>query len=307
MDKQRQAAHSIKLALGPIQYFWSREMIMDFYRDMSKTPIDIIYLGETVCAKRRQLSFGDWFDLASKLTACGKQVVLSTLTLVEAESELSAMKKICHNGHFLVEANDMAAVEILSREQIPFVAGPFINIYNGHSLELLARQGMVRWVMPVELSKATLTQIMHATSAPVRQQVETEVFSYGRMPLAFSARCFTARAYGLPKDNCQFICARHDEGLLMKSQEDQTVFNINGIQTQSGEIYNLLQQTPAMKKIGVDIMRLSPQARGMEEVIQQFHLARTSMREIAPDPAGCNGYWFQRAGMENCYVKDKRL
>ena len=307
MSKTMQTDNNIKLALGPIQYFWPRETVMDFYHDMIETPVDIIYLGETVCAKRRQLSFGDWFDLASKLTASGKQVVLSTLTLIEAESELNAMKKICHNGNFLVEANDMAAVELLSREQLPFVAGPFINVYNSHSLALLAKQGMTRWVMPVELSKATLSQIIQASSDEVRQQVEVEVFSYGRMPLAYSARCFTARAYDLPKDDCRFICAQHDEGLPMQSQEGQTVFNINGIQTQSGEVYNLLPQIPAMKKIGVDIMRLSPQPRGMAEVIQEFDQARRSMQELPKNQVGCNGYWFQRAGMENCYVKEKRL
>ena len=84
------------------------------------------------------------------------------------------------------------------------------------------------------------------------------------------------------------------------------MFNINGIQTQSGEVYNLLQQTAAMKKIGVNIMRLSPQANGMEEVIQQFHVARTTLQEPPQEQSGCNGYWFQHAGMENCYVKERR-
>src|SRR3546814_4678787 len=41
--------------------------------------------------------------------------------------------------------------------------------------------------------------------------METEVFAYGRMPLAFSARCFTARHRNIPKDNCQYVCMDHPD------------------------------------------------------------------------------------------------
>ena len=37
--------------------------------------------------------------------------------------------------------------------------------------------------------------------------METEVLAFGRLPLAVSARCFTARAHNLPKDQCDFRCA----------------------------------------------------------------------------------------------------
>jgi len=293
----------MKISLGPILYFWERNTIYDFYEQIARTPVDVVYLGETVCAKRRQLSLGDWLDLAYTLSSRGKQVILSTLTLIEAESELSQLRKICQNGDFLVEANDMSAVQLLSEQAIPFVAGPFINIYNAQTLRLLVKQGLQRWVMPVELSRQTLDQILlEANKLGIADQFETEVFSYGRLPLAFSARCFTARAYNIPKDSCEFICSRHPDGMPLQSQEGDDVFTINGIQTQSGSRYNLLPQLTAMRSLGVDIVRLSPESSGMEDIIQQFHKARQSgveILEVSSD--SCNGYWFQRAGMENCY------
>lgn len=278
---------------------------MDFYEQVSRSPIDIVYLGETVCAKRRQLSLGDWLDLGYKLRERGKQVVLSTLTLLEAESELSQLRRICQNGDFIVEANDMSAVQILADQDIPFVSGPFINIYNAHTLKVLVNMGLQRWVMPVELSRQTLDQILlQAMQMDMQGKFETEVFSYGKLPLAFSARCFTARAYNIPKDNCQFICGQHPDGMPMQSQEGETVFTINGIQTQSGESYNLLPQLTAMQSLGVDIMRLSPQAEGTISIIEQFHHARLNgLDNFDINLQGCNGYWFQRAGMENCYSK----
>jgi len=128
------------------------------------------------------------------------------------------------------------------------------------------------------------------------------VFSYGYLPLAFSARCFTARAYNYPKDSCQFICAEHPQGMPLKSREGDRVFTINGIQTQSGSCYNLLPQLPAMRSMGVDIARISPQASGTAKVIDDFYQAlQGGVDNKDIDNDNCNGYWFQRAGMENCY------
>ena len=295
----------MKLSLGPILYFWQRESIFDFYEQIARTPVDIVYLGETVCAKRRQLSLHDWLDLGYKLRERGKQVILSTLTLLEAESELSQLRRICENGDFMVEANDMSAVHILSEMGLPFVAGPFINIYNTNTLQVLSRLGLQRWVMPVELSRNTLDQILSENKKlGIDDTLQSEVFSHGHLPLAFSARCFSARAYNLPKDSCQFICGRHPDGLVMQSQEGDTVFTINGIQTQSGQCYNLLPQLPAMRSMGVDVMRISPQSTGMADIIQEFHMARLNgVDHVEVSPDDCNGYWFQRAGMENCYLK----
>lgn len=53
----------MKLSLGPLQYFWPRERTLAFYRDAARWPVDIIYLGETVCSKRRELGTRDWIAL----------------------------------------------------------------------------------------------------------------------------------------------------------------------------------------------------------------------------------------------------
>ena len=45
----------MKLSLGPVLFFWDRDTLMQFYADMAEQPLDIIYMGETVCSKRRSL------------------------------------------------------------------------------------------------------------------------------------------------------------------------------------------------------------------------------------------------------------
>src|SRR3546814_14050931 len=81
----------------------------------------------------------------------------------------------------------MGAVHCLDGK--PFVAGPFLNVYSRPTLEILAGLGARRWVMPLELGREGLEQLQRDRP----DGMETEVFAYGRMPLDFSACCFTAR------------------------------------------------------------------------------------------------------------------
>lgn len=294
--------HQPKLALGPVLYYWPKDKLLDFYERMSAAPVDIIYLGETVCSKRHALNTGDWLDLAERLSLAGKDVVLSTMALLEAESELLTLRRLCENDRFTVEANDLSAVRLLAERKIPFVLGTGINVYNGHTLRFLAGLGAKRWVMPVELSRETLATIQ--TERP--EGVETEVFVYGRLPLAYSARCFTARYHNLPKDDCQYRCLDDPEGLTLSTREGQTFLTLNGIQTQSAQTCNLLAELAALRELQVDVLRISPQPAGLETVIEAFAAGlrgdrdpvEAAQRLNATLPYGaCNGYWLGQPGL----------
>ncbi|MEH6822387.1 MAG: U32 family peptidase [Motiliproteus sp.] len=291
----------MKLSVGPVLFFWQRDTVLQFYRELVEQPVDVIYLGETVCSKRRELKTQEWIDLGRELAASGKQVVLSSLVLIEAESELKTLRRLCDNGDLWVEANDMGAVQMLSERTLPFVTGPAINVYNARSLQTLYKRGMRRWVMPVELSGETLAAILSdAQALGFVDQIETEVFSYGYLPLAYSARCFSARARNLPKDSCQVVCLEHPQGMPLASQEQQRVFTLNGIQTLSGQVYNLLPEIDEMKRMGVNLVRLSPRPEAMSEVIDRYR-ARIDGRQDAIAAVSAdtvNGYWYNDAGMQ---------
>ncbi len=292
-----------RLALGPNLYFWNRDEVFDFYRQAASWPVDVIYLGEAVCSKRRALRLEDWLQIAEELTAAGKEVVLSTLALVEAESELLTMHRIAENGNFLIEANDMAAVQALAGK-VPFVAGPHLNLYNGDSLRLMHDMGAKRWVMPVELSRETLKALM----AGLPEGMETEVFAFGKLPLAFSARCFTARAVGLPKDDCQLRCGDYHDGMMVKSQDQKPFLVFNGIQTQSAATSSLLSAVPEMVEMGVELIRLSPQFKGMDQIVESFATAIQNgavpdngdemVSQVTYEAGLCNGFWYGEAGMD---------
>lgn len=287
----------MKLSLGPVLFYWDRQQTLNFYADMASLPLDVIYLGETVCSKRRDMGLDDWIGLGRELSqASSAQIVLSGLTLIEAASELSGLKRLCDNGELLVEANDMGAVQYLSERRLPFVGGPALNLYNGHALAELVKSGMCRWVPPVEISGEMIKGAREQLASLEVTLPEIEIFAYGHLPLAYSARCFTARAENRPKDDCQFCCQNYPEGIPLLSQEGEALFTINGIQTMSASVSNLLADYPALVASGADLLRLSPRASGMGEVVAAFDAVRQGgLPPLAVE--GCNGYWHGQPGM----------
>lgn len=287
----------MKLSMGPILFYWKRQEIIDFYASMAAQPLDAIYLGETVCSKRRALSLDDWLGLARDLRSeTDAEIVISGMALIEAASELSTLRRLCENGEVRVEANDMAAVQYLSQAGVEFTGGPSLNLYNAYALDELVRLGMTRWVPPVEASEALLRNLICQARQEELGLPEIEIYAWGYLPLAYSARCFTARAENRPKDDCAFICQDHPEGMPLLSQEGQSLFTLNGIQTMSAGVSNLLAEYPRMHAMGIHMLRLSPAARGMEDVIHSFdQVRRGGEPPLAVD--GCNGYWYGQPGM----------
>jgi collagenase-like PrtC family protease len=170
-------------------------------------------------------------------------------------------------------------------------------------MSYMAELGAKRWVMPLEMSRDSLACMQQDRPAGL----ETEVFAYGRLPLAFSARCFTARHHNLPKDDCRFRCLDYPDGLPLKTKEGQHFLTLNGIQTQSALVYNLVQDVESMRNLGVDVLRISPQSRDTDRIVALFRDtidgrlsgadAMQAMEPLMPEQP-CNGYWHGKPGLD---------
>ena len=284
----------MKLALGPLLYYWPRERVLSFYRVIAQSTADIVYLGEIVCSRRHEVSFDDWLAIGAELAAAGKEVVLSAQALTESEGDLKIMRRAVANGRWRVEANDWGAARLLSGVE-GWVAGPHLNVYNPQTLAFVADLGATRWVAPPEATRELVAGLCAARPLGV----EAEMFAHGRMPLAFSARCFTARRYNLQKESCAWRCLEHPDGLPLKTREGVPFLVLNGVQTQSAKVYSLARDIDSLRETGFDILRVSPQSSGTVEVLKALRAACDGAPAGALEEAdSCDGFWHGRPGLE---------
>ena len=286
----------MKISLGPIEYYWPRAQVYEIYAAVAQAPVDIVYLGEVVCSCRIEMRFEDWIGIGEALAARGKEVVLSTQVLAEGEGDLKLIRRVAGNARYQVEANDMGAVRLLAGNP-GWVAGPHLNIYNPQSLAFLARLGATRWVAPIEVTGEIAGGVLAARPAGV----EAEIFAHGRLPLAFSARCFTARRYNLQKESCGWRCIEFPDGMPLKTREGEPFLAINGVQTQSARLYSLIEDIAALREAGFEVLRVSPQSRGTLEALRAWRSVCDGVltaREAFGGRQWCDGFWHGRPGLE---------
>ncbi len=252
------------LSVGPVLAYWPRARLIEFYAQVADSPAQSVTLGEVVCSRRRELRSDDWIDLARDLAAAGKEVLLATQALIESEAELRTLRRLAACDEFMLEANDAAAVRLAAAAGRPFALGPHVNVYSADALAEYAALGACRWVPAVELPVEAVAAIGAAGTA------DAEVFAFGRLPLAISARCFTAHHYGLKRDECGWRCLEHPDGLLLRTQEGEDFLALNGLQTLSARVQCLLGWRRQLLAAGIARLRLSPVAEGFAQVLEVF-------------------------------------
>jgi collagenase-like PrtC family protease len=292
----------VRLSLGPLLFHWPARKRRDFYlRIADEAPIDTVYLGEVVCAKREPL-FEPYFDeVAARLRAAGKQVVVSTLALVTAAREVAAMRELAASGA-LLEANDVACLQMLAGS--PHVVGPYINVFNEGACEYLVARGAVRVVLPVELPAASI-RVVAAAAAAGGASVEMQVF--GRQPLSIAMRCYHARSHNLTKDHCQLVCGAETDGLVASTVDGVDILAINGTQTLTHGYGVMFEELAALRAAGVTDFRLSPHGLDMLRVAQLHRdvldgrcapaVAGEALRAMTGSLPWVNGFLHGQPGM----------
>ncbi|MCG6205481.1 U32 family peptidase [Rhodopseudomonas sp. HC1] len=254
----------MQLTLGPVLFNWKPEEWRDFYfRIADEAPVDTVVVGEVVCSKRSPFLDPHIPAVVERLAAAGKTVLMGSLTLMSLPRERKAMTELAGDDSFTMEVNDLTCLGMIGGK--PHAIGPFVNIYNEATATYFATRGATRICLPPELPLSAIRAI--ARSQP---EVTFEVFAFGRVPLAISARCYHARLNKLSKDNCKFVCDQDPDGLAVTTLDDEPFLAMNGVQTLSYTCASLLGDIDKLRDAGVGALRLSPQQCDMVAVAKLF-------------------------------------
>lgn len=297
-------SHQTELSLGPVLFKWPAEQWRDFYFQIAdEAPVKRVYIGEVVCSKRTPFIEPLYDEVIERLQKAGKDVVFSTLAQITIKRDRKLIKEAAQRDDIMVEANDTAALPYLQGRV--HMIGPYINVYNESALSLLAKRGATHICTTPEVPPSALAVLIE-TGRAHDVTVETQVF--GRMPLALSARCYSARAHERIKDNCQFICDEDPDGKTLSTMEGQPLVTINGIQTLSYTCLNLAREAADLRDMGVSLLRISPHSahtpkvcRIFDEIVQGHITGEEALDKLAPlslDMPFANGFYYRRPGYE---------
>lgn len=292
----------MRLTLGPLLFHWPARQWAEFYaRIADEAPVDRVVLGEAVCSKRLPFYEALIPEAAERLAAAGKEVVLTTLGLVTLKRERKALAELAASG-MTIEVNDLTALRHLA-PGARFTVGPLINVYNEGTLRYLAGRGATAVCLPPEIGLESAEVLARAGAA---LGVGIELWAFGRVPLAISARCYHARLAGLAKDSCQFVCERDPDGHEVDTLDGQPFLAVNGVQTLSQSWCNLIGDVTRLDAAGVGALRLSPHTGDMVAVVRLFRAAAdgrtggaealTALASLMPGRRFSNGFLFGHAG-----------
>lgn len=251
----------MQLSLFPNLYPMSEQALKDFYFKIAdETPIDIVYLGEVICFKRRHIIDKSLDQIIQRLENAGKEILLSTIALIKTPDEIEYTKNIIKKG-FSVELNDISAFSMfqeLKKEEQGFVVGSFVNTYNERTLKYFENKGTIRISLPFEIRDENVEILKKHANVPLERAV------YGKFPLAISSRCYTARSYGFDKNDCQLSCFKHPSGLKIKTMEGQGFLNVNGTCVMTDERCDISDIR------NVDILKLIPGDYDIVKISKKF-------------------------------------
>lgn len=255
------------VVMGPVLFNWSVEEWVDFHaRIADEAEVDRVHVGEVVCSKREPFWADRLPEVIERLQRGGKTVVVDTLALVTLKRERQIVADLAALDGVEIEINDFSPLVHLAPGR-RFAVSPLVNVYDEGTLGVLAKRGAWSVCLPPELP---ITQVEALAAEGRRIGVETQVFAFGRLPLAISGRCYHARVHGLAKDSCQFVCNKDPDGLAVDTLDGERFLAINGVQTMSQAAIAVLDECERLVAAGVSAFRLSPHHCDMAAVARIF-------------------------------------
>ncbi len=285
----------MKISVGPAPSHWGRKKLESFYRELAQCPVDYVYLGETVCPNRSCFSLDFLNRLCDELTRAGKEVYVSSLTLVRSEKQYRNFMDLAQRVQH-IEINSPAFLGLAPHYHA--VTGIFVNVYNSVTANILAQHKVERILLPCELNFKAIASITKKCTAA------TELIVHGHIPIGISSTCQTTRSLGRNGDGCKKVCQHYPEGMVLNAG-NRPMFRIDGPQTLSASTYCLVEYLLQLAQAGVDTVRILPQWNHTErivciykDVLEHDRHCADAVEELKTISSGelCNGWFLGKAG-----------
>ncbi|NQY43735.1 MAG: U32 family peptidase [Legionellales bacterium] len=278
---------------------WPENKKQDFYSMIAdEANINTVYIGEVICQKRFACWGKIYHKIVDRLVSAGKEVIISSLALINTEEELHIIRDYIKDSNLTIEANDISVLNII--DQNKFCLGPYINIYNEEALKHYIDKGASHITFSQELPRESIEVLASL------KKIDYEISVFGRIPLAISARCAHARVYKQQKSNCKYVCEKDLNGLEVTTLDSQPFLTINGLQTMSYTYCNMLQELDYLQQIGINRFRIYPHDHNMLKIIDVYNdvLSKTisaeegynNLKLITPDVNFSNGFFHGTSG-----------
>lgn len=256
------AERSFEISLGPAPTNWGRTEFGDFYADVVHRPhIHRVYVGEVVCMKRRLVTVDLLRQIRDIVEQAHGVVVLSTPAVIVAEADLERIAALAEVVDH-IEANNVGVVA-LWKERFPdksLVLGPYLNVYNARAATFWRDLGAERLVLPIDAEWPVVTQLAELFPG------NTEMVLFGRPALAFSWRCYTARAYHKLGRDCDFNCCARRQ-VHLQTLDDEQLLTVNGSAVYPRRVYCALDAMREAQSRGVSTFRIEPACGGADAAL----------------------------------------
>ena len=212
-------------------------------------------LGETVCARRRELKLDDWLALARDLAAEGKEVVLATQTLIESEADLRLLRRLAEQREFMVEAGDASALQMLAGQRAASCSGRTSTSTAARRSPSMPRSAPARWVAPVELALDAMALHQPAGRPGARRRGRAaghrSVRLRPRAAVVLGALLHRAPPPRSTRTSATSAASPTPTACCCRSSEGQPFLVLNGTQTQSAATQCLIGDGAALRAAGV--------------------------------------------------------
>ncbi len=221
---------------------------------------DAVYFGIADLSLRARTNSLTLKDVPKFVSKCHEYGIKAYMTInsVIYNNDINTAEKIVKKAkEAKVDAIivwDLAVIEIIKKEKIPFIISTQANVSNYKTAEFYKKLGAKRVVLARELTLKQIKEIKNKVN------IEIETFIHGAMCVAISGRCILSAYLFNKSSNCG-SCAQPCRKLWKLSDDRGNEFETEGKYFLNAKDICMIEFVPELIKAGIDSFKIEGRRR----------------------------------------------